>query len=70
MPSYQLDFVTPGSRPSGARSRKQMRHIAKRRMWPRGRPQIEQRLCCWTGKRAGRAALAIDDFLATCSCLS
>jgi hypothetical protein len=32
VPSYQLDLVTPGSRPSRARSRKQMRHIAKRRM--------------------------------------
>ena len=29
---YQLDLVTPGSWPSRARSRKQMRHIAKRRM--------------------------------------
>jgi len=29
---YQLDFVTPGSWPSRARSRKQIRHIAKRRM--------------------------------------
>jgi hypothetical protein len=42
-----------------------MRHIAKRRMYPRGRPQIEQRLCCWTGNRAGRDALAILDFFAT-----
>jgi hypothetical protein len=31
-PRYQLDFVTPGSWPSRARSRKQMRHSAKRRM--------------------------------------
>jgi len=29
---YQLDLVTPGSSPSRARSRKQIRHIAKRRM--------------------------------------
>ena len=29
---YQLDFVTPGSSPSRARSRKQMRQSAKRRM--------------------------------------
>jgi hypothetical protein len=29
---YQLDLVTPGSWPSRARSRKQMRHNAKRRM--------------------------------------
>ena len=30
--SYQLDFVTPGSSPTSARSRKQMRQSAKRRM--------------------------------------
>ena len=29
---YQLDFVTPGSSPRSARSRKQMRHRANRRM--------------------------------------
>ena len=29
---YQLDFVTPGSSPASARSRKQIRHSAKRRM--------------------------------------
>jgi hypothetical protein len=42
-----------------------MRHIANRRMYPRGRPQIEQRLCCWTLWRAGRFAFAIIDFFAT-----
>ena len=30
--SYQLDLVTPGSSPASARSRKQIRHSAKRRM--------------------------------------
>src|SRR3954464_10322676 len=30
--SYQLDFVTPGSSPSRARSRKQIRHRGNRRM--------------------------------------
>src|SRR5919109_2292187 len=30
--SYQLDLVTPGSSPRSARSRKQMRHSANRRM--------------------------------------
>ena len=30
--AYQLDLVTPGSSPSRARSRKQMRQSAKRRM--------------------------------------
>jgi hypothetical protein len=29
---YQLDFTTPGSRPSNASRRKQMRHNPKRRM--------------------------------------
>src|SRR6266536_1377745 len=40
---YQLDFVTPGSSPRRARSRKQMRHRAKRRMKARGRPHTVQR---------------------------
>src|SRR4051812_15189634 len=41
---YQLDFVTPGSLPSSARVRKQMRHIWNLRRKPRGRPQRLQRL--------------------------
>ena len=32
MDPYQLDLVTPGSAPSRARSRKQIRHSANRRM--------------------------------------
>src|SRR2546430_11947849 len=43
--SYQLDFVTPGSSPISARSRKQMRQRPNIRMYPRGRPQISQRWC-------------------------
>ena len=62
---YQLDFVTPGSWPSRARSRKQMRHSAKRRMYPRGRPHTAQRLCWRTSKRDPRRALAMLDFFAT-----
>src|SRR5438876_1606562 len=41
--SYQLDFVTPGSSPTSARSRKQIRHRPNLRMYPRGRPQTWQR---------------------------
>ncbi len=41
--SYQLDFVTPGSCPWSARSRKQIRHSANRRMKARGRPRAFMR---------------------------
>jgi len=34
-------------------------------MYPRGRPQIEQRLCCLTGNRGVRSDFAIIDFFAT-----
>jgi hypothetical protein len=61
---YQLDLVTPGSCPSRARSRKQIRHSAKRRMYARDRPHTEQRLCCRTPKRGLRLAFAIIDFFA------
>src|ERR687886_391554 len=43
---YQLDFVTPGSRPRSARSRKQIRHMPNRRIYARERPQSLHRLCC------------------------
>jgi len=46
---YQLDLTTPGRRPSSASRRKQIRHSWKRRMYPRGRPQILQRLRTRTG---------------------
>ena len=45
---YQLDFVTPGINPRSAISRKQMRHKPNLRIYARGRPHREQRLCCWT----------------------
>jgi hypothetical protein len=41
--SYQLDFVTPGIRPSEAYFRKQHLHMSNFRMYPRGRPQTLQR---------------------------
>src|SRR5919106_1959490 len=62
--SYQLDFVTPGSSPRSARSRKQMRHSANRRMKARGRPHTVQRWYACTLCFGLRPALAIIDFLA------
>src|SRR5260370_25912320 len=41
---HQLDFVTPGMRPSAASWRKQMRHMPNLRRNARGRPQMRQRL--------------------------
>jgi hypothetical protein len=41
--SYQLDFVTPGIKPSEAYFRKQHLHMSNFRMYPRGRPQTLQR---------------------------
>src|SRR6476661_3777811 len=64
--SYQLDFVTPGSSPSRARSRKQMRHRANRRMYARERPHTKQRWYACTLCLGVRPALAIIDFLAMC----
>src|SRR3974377_686233 len=45
--SYQLDFETPGTSPFSASPRKHKRHRPNLRRYPRGRPQIEQRLRCW-----------------------
>ena len=42
--SYQLALITPGTSPASARARKQMRHSLNFRKYPRGRPQIRQRL--------------------------
>src|SRR5882762_1466155 len=41
---YQLDFVTPGSSPISARSRKQIRQRPNLRRYPRGRPHTWHRL--------------------------
>jgi hypothetical protein len=66
---YQLAFVTPGIFPSSAIFRKQILHMPNFRRYPRGRPQILQRLCLRTpyfgvlfafttiAKRAKRALL-------------
>lgn len=40
---YQLDFRTPGIKPSLASSRKQIRQTPKSPMYPRPRPQRKQR---------------------------
>ena len=42
--AYQLDFTTPGRLPLRASCRKQIRHRPKRRIYPRERPHILQRL--------------------------
>ena len=62
--TYQLDFVTPGRIPWLARSRKQIRHSANRRMKPRGRPHTEQRFRSRTLNRAGRIDRAILEVFA------
>lgn len=46
--AYQLDFFTPGSRPSEAIFRKQMRQMPNLRMKALDRPQIGQRLYALT----------------------
>src|SRR5262249_12919862 len=45
---HQLDLTTPGMSPRSASSRKQMRHSWNFRMYARGRPQLGQRLRCFT----------------------
>ena len=61
---YQLDFVTPGSLPSDASSRKQILQSWNFRITPRGRPQRRQRLYERTANFGLRFDLAINDFLA------
>ena len=62
--SYQLDLVTPGSRPWEASSRKQMRQTPNFRMYARGRPQILHRLTARVEYFGARFAFAIMLFLA------
>src|SRR5215470_469891 len=42
---YHEDFETPGSSPLSASPRKHKRQMPNLRRYPRGRPQILQRLC-------------------------
>ena len=59
MSNYQLDFVTPGSRPRWAVSRKQMRHSPNFLMYARARPQTWQRFTFRTENFGLRAARTI-----------
>src|SRR5215469_13913867 len=61
---YQLDFVTPGMRPSAASVRKQMRHMPNFRMNARGRPQSRHRLWNRTLNLGARFQRSIADFFA------
>jgi hypothetical protein len=61
---YQLDFVTPGRRPTDASSRKQMRQTPNLRMYDRLRPHNWQRLTRRVWNFAGFAALTIKLFFA------
>jgi hypothetical protein len=62
--TYQLDFVTPGSRPTEANSRKQIRHTPNFRMYDRPRPHKRQRFTARTSNFGVFCALTIRDFFA------
>ena len=64
---HQLDFVTPGTRPSAAWVRKQMRHIPNCRMYARERPQMRHLLWNRTLNLGVRFQRSIEDFLAKLS---
>jgi hypothetical protein len=61
---YQLDLITPGSSPSEAMLRKQIRQMPNLRIKARERPQIGQRLYSRTLNFALRVALILSAFLA------
>src|SRR5574340_346723 len=63
--AYQDDLVTPGIFPWRASSRKQMRQRPKRRRYPRGRPQMRQRLRTWTlnSRRCSRYSMHFEAIL-------
>ena len=62
---YQLDFVTPGSRPTEASSRKQIRQTPNFRMYDRPRPHNRHRLTARVWNFGVFCALMINDFFAT-----
>jgi hypothetical protein len=64
---YQLDFTTPGSLPSEARFRKQMRQIPNFLKKPLGLPQIGQRLYRLTLNLVSLIAFILRAFLAKSS---
>ena len=61
---YQLDLTTPGSLPWEARFRKQIRQMPNFRMYPRGRPQMGQRLYVLTLNFGVRFAFSLSDVFA------
>jgi hypothetical protein len=63
--NYQLDFTTPGSLPSDAKTLKQIRQSPNFLKYPRGRPQIGQRLYSRTLNLGFRIALFRSAFFAT-----
>src|SRR6516164_8502374 len=63
--SYQLALVTPGSAPSKARFRKQIRQSWNLRRYPRDRPQRLQRLFTRTENFGLRTVLATHAVVAT-----
>lgn len=73
--AYHEAFLIPGSFPSLASSRKQMRHMPNRRMNARARPQgrdahtTGQRFTCRVRYFGFRCAFAISDLRATCAYL-
>jgi hypothetical protein len=67
--SYQLDFTTPGSFPSDANTRKQIRQSPNFLRYALGRPQTGQRLYCRTLNLDSRIAFNLSDFFAKSSSL-
>lgn len=63
--AYHDDFLTPGSSPRCAISRKQIRHKPNLRMYPRGRPQTLHRWYSRTLNFCGRRALTFRHSFAT-----
>jgi hypothetical protein len=61
---YQDDLETPGTSPRSASCRKHNRQMLNLRRYPRGRPQILQRLCCCVENLGFLFALATCDVLA------
>jgi hypothetical protein len=61
---YQLDLITPGSRPSDARFRKQIRQMPNFRRNALGRPHMGHRLYARTRNFAFPAAFCLSAFFA------
>jgi hypothetical protein len=64
---YQLDLMTPGSFPWDAKLRKHIRQRPNFLMYPRGLPQIGQRLYALTSNLGFRMALFLSEVLAKSS---